>query len=174
MDTLRGYNLLTAKPVLMVANVAEDDTVQQASAAALKERYGEPHVLVVSARIEAELAQLGPDERAEFLGELGLGEGGIDRLVGAAYDRLDLITFYTLANDKLQAWQLPRGTTAPAAAGRIHTDMETGFIRAEVTTTVDLEAAGGAVAKLRETGRLRAEGRDHVVEDGEVITFLFR
>ena len=93
---------------------------------------------------------------------------------GAARDLLGLITFYTLAKDKLQAWQIPDGTKAAAAAGRIHSDMEAGFIRAEVTTVGDLISVAGNMARLRVGGRLRAEGRDHVVRDGEVITFLFR
>jgi ribosome-binding ATPase YchF (GTP1/OBG family) len=105
---------------------------------------------------------------------MGVSQSGVDRLVQAAYGLLDLITFYTLANDKLQAWQLPRGTTAPVAAGRIHSDMEEGFIRAEVVRADDLEEAGGRMASLRDAGRLRAEGRDYLIEDGDVVTFLFK
>lgn len=172
---LRGYDFLTAKPELLVANVGEDDALSGgAGAAVLRARHGDDRVLVVAAQIEAEIAQLdSDDERVAFLADLGLPESGVDRLVRAAYGLLDLITFYTLANNKLQAWQLVRGTTAPAAAGRIHSDMEAGFVRAEVTTVEDLEAVGGATSGLREAGKLRAEGRDYVVADGDVITFLF-
>jgi len=105
---------------------------------------------------------------------MGLAQSGVDRLVQGAYELLDLITFYTLANDKLQAWQLPAGTTAPTAAGGIHSDMEEGFIRAEVVTAAELEAVDGQVSKLRESGRLRAEGREYAIRDGDVVTFLFK
>ena len=174
LAALRGYGFLTEKPVLMVANVSEDDDVEASSAGALRDRYGPGRVLAVSAGIEAELAELGEDEKGEFLSDMGLRETGVDRLLRAARDLLGLITFYTLANDKLQAWQVPAGTKAPAAAGRIHSDMEAGFIRAEVTTLADLASADGDTSRLREGGRLRSEGRDHAVGDGEVITFLFR
>ena len=126
------------------------------------------------AQIEAEISQLEAEERDAFLQDMGLGKSGADRLVYAAYELLDLITFYTLANDKLQSWQLPRGTTAPTAAGHIHSDMEAGFVRAEVTTADDIEEAEGHLSRLREVGRLRAEGRDYAICDGDVVTFLFK
>lgn len=172
-QSLRSYAFLTQKPCLLVANVAEEHAADGGPAvAALRDRYGD--VLVVSAQIEAEIAQLGDEERDAFVGDLGLGAPGVDRLVQAAYGLLDLITFYTLANDKLQAWQLPRGTVAPAAAGSIHSDMEQGFIRAEVASAGDLQEAGGRIANLRDAGKLRAEGRDYAVQDGDVVTFLFK
>ena len=174
LAALRGYGFLTGKPVLIVANVSEEDAGEARSARGLQERYGPGQVLAVSAGIEAELAQLREDEREEFLADMGLRESGVDRLLRGSRDLLGLITFYTLANDKLQAWQVPAGTRAPEAAGRIHSDMEAGFIRAEVTTLADLEPAAGDLATLREGGRLRVEGRDHLVGDGEVVTFLFR
>ena len=174
LAALRGYGFLTGKPVLIVANVSEGDAVEASSARALQDRYGPGRVLAVSAGIEAEMAELREEEREEFLSDMGLGESGVHRLLRASRDLLGLITFYTLANDKLQAWQVPEGTKAPAAAGRIHSDMEAGFIRAEVTSLADLESAAGDATRLREAGRLRPEGRDHVVGDGEVITFLFR
>ena len=108
-----------------------------------------------------------------FVEELGELKDGIDRLVQAGYALLDLVTFYTLANGKLQAWQLPRGWMAPQAAGRIHSDMETGFIRAEVAACRDLLSCG-SMAKLRESGQLRVEGKDYIVADGDVINFLFK
>ena len=173
-DVLAPYRLLTARPVLYAANVGEVEAdapgpwVDQ-----LVERYGADRVLVVSAQLEAEMASLSQEERAEFIQELGLEYGGIERLVQAGYKLLDLITFYTLANDKLQAWQLPRGEKTPRAAGRIHTDMEKGFIRAELAACDQLIAMGGW-APLKAAGQLRSEGRDYVVADGDVITFLFK
>ena len=105
---------------------------------------------------------------------MGLADRAIDRLIAAAYDLLDLITFYTHANGKLQAWQVRHGTLAPQAAGGIHSDMEEGFIRAEVASFADVEAASGQQARLRDSGRLRTEGKDYVIADGDVIHFLFR
>ena len=173
-DALAPYSLLTARPVLYAANVGE------AAADApglwvdrLVERYGADQVLVVSAQLEAEMIDLSREERAEFIRELGLEQGGIGRLIQAGYKLLDLITFYTLANDKLQAWQLPCGEKAPRAAGRIHTDMEKGFIRAELASCDQLVAMDGW-APLKAAGQLRSEGRDYVVADGDVITFLFK
>ena len=173
-DALTPHRLLTAKPVLYAANVGEEGTDEPGSRVdQLVERYGADQVLVVSAQFEAEMAGLSREERAEFIRELGLEHGGIERLVQAGYKLLDLITFYTLANSKLQAWQLPRGEKAPRAAGRIHTDMEKGFIRAELAACDQLIAMGGW-APLKAAGQLRSEGRDYVVADGDVITFLFK
>ncbi len=173
-DALAPYSLLTARPVLYAANVGEVEADAPGPwVDRLVERYGADQVLVVSAQLEAEMAGLSQEERAEFIRELGLEQGGIERLVQAGYKLLDLITFYTLANGKLQAWQLPRGEKAPRAAGRIHTDMEKGFIRAELASCDQLIAMGGW-APLKAAGQLRSEGRDYVVADGDVITFLFK
>lgn len=170
---LAPYSLLTARPVLYAANIGEiEANVPGSWVDELVECYGADRVLVVSAQLEAEMAGLSQEERAEFQ-ELGLEHGGIERLVQAGYKLLDLITFYTLANGKLQAWQLPRGEKAPRAAGRIHTDMEKGFIRAELAACDQLIAMGGW-APLKAAGQLRSEGRDYVVADGDVITFLFK
>ena len=171
-EVLTPYRLLTAKPVLYAANAgetgAEGPWVDQ-----LVERYGADQVLIVSAQLEAEMVDLSQEERAEFIRALGMEHGGIERLVQAGYKLLDLITFYTLANDKLQAWQLPRGEKAPRAAGRIHTDMEKGFIRAELASCDQLLTMGGW-GPLKAAGQLRSEGRDYAVADGDVITFLFK
>ena len=173
-DALAAYSLLTARPVLYAANVGEIEAGAPGPwVGRLVERYGADQVLVVSAQLEAEMAGLSQEERAEFVRELGLEHGGIERLVQAGYKLLDLITFYTLANGKLQAWQLPRGEKAPKAAGRIHTDMEKGFIRAELASCEQLITMGGW-APLKAAGQLRSEGRDYVVADGDVITFLFK
>ena len=173
-DALAAYSLLTARPVLYAANVGEIETGAPGPwVGRLVERYEADQVLVVSAQLEAEIAGLSQEERAEFSRELGLEHGGIERLVQAGYKLLDLITFYTLANGKLQAWQLPRGEKAPRAAGRIHTDMEKEFIRAELASWEQLITMGGW-APLKAAGQLRSEGRDYVVADGDVLTFLFK
>jgi GTP-binding protein YchF len=171
-ETLRPHNLLTAKPVLFIGNMGEEgegqDQVDQLCAA-----VGGGRVLALSAKLEAELAQLESGERREFQEAMGVPQTGIERLILAGYRLLDLITFYTVANDKLQAWQLPRGTSALKAAGRVHSDMEKGFIRAEVAAAAEVIGAG-SLAHLRESGRLRTEGRGYEVADGDVIHFLFR
>ena len=172
-DALAPYRLLTARPMLYAANVGEEADAPGPWVALLVERYGADRVLVVSAQLEAEMIGLSQEEQAEFIRELGLEQGGIGYLIQAGYKLLDLITFYTLANGKLQAWQLPCGEKAPRAAGRIHTDMESGFIRAELAACDQLIAMGGW-APLKAAGQLRSEGRDYVVADGDVITFLFK
>ncbi len=175
LQAVRSYNLLSAKPVLYVANIGETPDQEDPGLDQLRGRVGEDRVLPVCAQLEAEVAQLEEgEEKGELLAELGLESSGIDRLVRAAYRLLRLIAFYTVANEKLQAWPLPSGSTASAAAGRIHSDMEEGFIRAEVTTVEDLAAAGGELQRLRQQGKLRTEGRDYVVRDGDVVQFLFR
>ena len=173
-ESLQGYGFLTAKPVLYVANIEGESTqVEQGEIGPLEERVGKSRVLPVAAQLEAEIAQLPAGERGEFSAELGLEANGIERLILASYQLLDLITFYTVANRKLQAWQLPRGTGASRAAGRIHSDMERGFIRAEIVSSADLISAG-SLARLKDAGRLRTEGKDYIVQDGDVVTFLFR
>ena len=173
-DALAPYRLLTAKPVLYAANVGEVEAdVPGPWVDRLVERCGADQVLVVSAQLEAEMAVLSREEKAEFVREWGLEHEGIERLVQAGYNLLDLITFYTLANGKLQAWQLPRGEKAPRAAGRIHTDMEKGFIRAELASCDQLLTMGGW-APMKAAGQLRSEGRDYAIADGDVITFLFK
>lgn len=171
-EILRPHHLLTAKPVLYIGNMGEggegQDLVDQ-----LRTAVGPHRVLALAAKLEAELAQLDPEERCEFQEAMGVTQTGIERLILAGYRLLDLITFYTVANEKLQAWQLPRGTNAAGAAGRIHSDMEKGFIRAEVAEAAEVIAAG-SLAHLRESGRLRTEGRDYQVADGDVVHFLFR
>ena len=172
-EALTPYRLLTLKDTLYVANVSETDLPKGGEGfRALVDRYGKKGILTASARIESELGELPVDDRAAFLADLGVGEPGIDRLIRAGYDLLGLHTFYTTANNLLQAWQLPRGATAPEAAGRIHSDMEKGFIRAEVARADDL-VGGATLEQLRDSGRLKVEGRDYVVEDGDVIRFLF-
>lgn len=170
---IKGYHFLTGKPVLYLANVGEEDVPGGgAYAERLKACCGPDRVLVISAQIESEIAQLPPEDREVFLSDLGLEETGVERLILAGYRLLDLITFYTVANEKLRAWQLVEGTPAPEAAGKIHSDMEQGFIRAEVVSYGDL-AAGGGMDRLREAGKIRTEGKDYPVQDGDVVRFLF-
>jgi GTP-binding protein YchF len=174
--SVNAYGLLSAMPVLYVANVDEsrigDGELFQCPEEL--ESLGGDNVLVIAAGIEAEIAGLSTaEEQREFLAAMGLQERGIARLIRSAYSLLGLITFYTFAHQKLQAWQLPRSTTVARAAGRIHSDMEKGFIRAEVAAAQDLVDAG-SWATLRSQGQLRTEGRTYTVEDGDVMQVLFK
>lgn len=172
LEVIRSHNLLTAKPVLYIGNVGEQGEGRE-QLEQLASAVGPNQVLAIAVKLEAELAQLEPAERREFQVAMEVEGTGIERLTLAGYQLLDLITFYTMANGKLQAWQLPRGARALKAAGRIHSDMERGFIRAEVAAALEVIGAG-SLAKLRDEGRLRTEGRDYVVQDGDVVHFLFR
>ncbi len=170
-----GLQLLTAKPVLYVCNVDEADA---AGGNVLTERVFEraaadgAEAVVISARIEAEVAELPEDERTEYLASLGLSETGLSRVIRAGYRLLDLITFFTAGPKEARAWTVKRGTKAPAAGGVIHSDFERGFIRAETIAYDDFVALGGEQA-AREAGRMRAEGRDYVVQDGDILLFRF-
>ncbi len=174
----KAYNLLTAKPVIYAANVLEDDLADDAAsnphAASVRKMAAEEgsEVFAVCAQIEQELAELEDDERAAFFEELGVEESGLDKLIKASYRLLGLISFLTTGEDETRAWTIKEGTKAPQAAGRIHTDFERGFIRAEVTAYEDL-IEGGSVAAVREKGLVRLEGKDYVVKDGDVIVFRF-
>ncbi len=172
---LKAYGFLTLKPVLYCANVDEDGLAENGGELCrqLAAMVGEELVLPVSARVEAELLDLPEEERGDFREALGLSGDSISRVAGACARLLDLVTFYTTANEKLRAWHVPAGTPAPAAAGRIHTDMEQGFIRAEVAGSNEL-LAEGSMAGLQEKGRVCSEGRDYEVRDGDVIHFQFR
>jgi GTP-binding protein YchF len=167
--------LLTAKPVLYVCNVGEDEA---AAGNAMSDRIaeiaaaqGNAHV-VISAQIEEEISQLEPEEALLFLQELGLERAGLDRLIRAGYDLLRLETYFTVGPKEARAWTIPCGTTAPKAAGAIHGDFEKGFIRAETISYDDYVAHGGE-AGAKEAGRMRAEGKGYVVKDGDVLHFLF-
>ena len=175
---LRDLNLLTMKPVLYVANVAEDEAatadadnpfVQQVKAHAAEEGA---EVVTISARVESEIAELSEEEAKEFLETLGLSESGLDRLIKAAFTLLGLLTFLTAGPDEGRAWTIAKGTTAPKAAGKIHSDIERGFIRAEIVNYDDLIAAGSMNA-AREKGKIRLEGKDYVMQDGDVTYFRF-
>jgi GTP-binding protein YchF len=171
----RELSLLTEKPVLYAANVAEADLARgnaaSAAVAALAAERGDVAVLV-SARVEAELSELDETERTEYLAELGVEGSGLERLIAAAYRLLGLITFLTAGPTEARAWTIPDGSTAPRAAGTIHSDFERGFIRAEVIGYEDYVALGGEAA-ARDAGRLRVEGREYVMHDGDVVHFRF-
>ena len=168
-------NLLTAKPILYAANVNEDDAatgnemVDAVRDFAAKEGS---EVFVICAEIENEIAQLDADEAAEFLESLGLNESGLDRLVAASYKLLGLISFLTTGEKETRAWTIKNGTKAPQAAGKIHSDFERGFIRAEVVSYDDFVTCGN-YAQAREAGKIRLEGKEYVVKDGDIIEFLF-
>ena len=175
---LRSFHLLTVKPVLYVANVAEGDLPGGESewTAELRETLAreEPEAGLVSvcSRIEAELAELEPEERDAFLAELGLEEPGLHRLIRATYDVLGLITFFTTGEKETRAWTVRQGARAPEAAGAIHSDFQRGFIRAETVAYDDFVRVGSLKA-AREKGVLRAEGKEYVVRDGDILTFRF-
>jgi ribosome-binding ATPase len=172
-DAIRELQPLTAKPVLFVANVGEDDPLEvPADVAAHAETVG-ARAVAVSARIEAELSELDPDEAETMRAELGVEESGLVRMIRAAFELLELIQFFTAGEDKeARAWALRRGSTAWEAAGRIHTDIQRGFVRAEVVAWDELVGAGG-YAGARERGTLRLEGRDYPMRDGDVMTVKF-
>ena len=173
----RSFNLLTAKPVLYAANVGEEDIalgnqyVDQLGDALTREQET-AEVVTFSAKVEAELAELAPEDRADFLASLGLKESGLDRLAHAAYHLLGLQSYFTAGEKEVRAWTVHRGDKAPAAAGVIHSDFEKGFIRAETVAYDDFVRVGGW-KPAREQGLSRAEGKEYVVQDGDVMLFRF-
>ena len=176
-SALQPLFLLTAKPVLYIANVDESQLGREATDPAIRavkeisDAEGAPMV-EISGKVEAELVALAPAERDEYLASLGLAEPGLDRLVHAGYRLLGLITFFTIGDDECRAWTVKRGTRSPQAAGVIHTDFESGFIKAEVIRHEDLLELGSEAA-CREKGKLRIEGKEYVVQDGDVMHFRF-
>ena len=175
---MAGYNLLTGKPVIYAANVAEDDLADdgasneyvQSVRAYAKEQNSE--VFVICAQIEQEIAELDDDEKKMFLEDLGLTESGLEKLIAASYRLLGLLSYLTSGEDETRAWTIKVGTKAPQAAGKIHTDFERGFIKAEVVNYQDLLDCG-SYAGAREKGLVRMEGKEYVVQDGDVILFRF-
>ena len=165
-----GYTLLTLKPLIVVLNHAEGETPAAAIVAAA-ERAGAA-VMVLCATVEAELAELDQEEAQEFLADLGITEPALHRMIHAAYAALDLQSFFTVGEDECRAWTVRRGTRAPAAAGTIHSDMERGFIRAEVVAYDDLIAFGNKSA-ARDDGKVRVEGKQYVVQDGDLLEIRF-
>jgi GTP-binding protein YchF len=175
LSILYGLNLLTSHPVLYVCNVSEADAARGNAHTAAVEKMAAAQgagTIVISAAIEAEVAQLPDEEAQEFLADLGLEEPGLDRLIRAGYDLLHLITYFTVGPKETRAWTISRGTKAPAAAGVIHTDFERGFIRAQTIAYEDFVTLGGEVP-AKEAGKARDEGKEYVVQDGDVLLFRF-
>lgn len=174
---IKDFNFLTSKPVLYAANVGEDDLpdaegnalVEEVRKIAAEEGSG---VVVVCAKIESEIAELDDEEKQVFLADLGLEESGLDKLIRAGYKLLGLMTFFTAGVQEVRAWTIRKGTKAPQAAGKIHTDIERGFIRAEVVSYDDLMNAGSQLA-AKEKGQVRLEGKEYVMKDGDVVYFRF-
>ncbi|MEQ1937954.1 redox-regulated ATPase YchF [Mesorhizobium sp. CN5-321] len=175
LTVLDGLNLLTSHPVLYVCNVAEADAATGNEHTQAVEKMAAAQgagTVVISAAIEAEVAQLPDEEEREFLASMGLEEPGLDKLIRAGYDLLHLITYFTAGPKETRAWTIEKGTKAPQAAGVIHSDFERGFIRAQTIAYDDYVALGGEVA-AKEAGKARDEGKDYVVQDGDVMLFRF-
>ncbi len=172
------YNLLTAKPVIYAANVSEDDLADDGASNAHVQNVRKlaadegSEVFVICASVEEEIAEFDDDEKKEFLEDLGLSESGLDKLIKASYKLLGLISFLTAGEDECRAWTITQGTKAPQAAGKIHTDFERGFIRAEVVSYDDLISLG-SLSAAKEKGVVGLEGKEYVVKDGDVILFRF-
>ena len=171
----QSFFLLTTKPILYAANIAQEeigkDSENVKKLTALAEKDGD-QVLTISARIEEELTQLEPEERKLFLGEYGLTESGLDRLVKASYRLLGLISYLTAGETEVRAWTITKGTKAPQAAGKIHSDFERGFIRAEIISYDDFMKYG-SYAAAREHGLVRSEGKEYIMQDGDITLFRF-
>ena len=173
-----SWFMLTTKPVIYAANIAEDDLgkpvseVKDLDKVEAIARSENAEMLVISAAIEEEIAQMEPEEKAEFIEELGIGSSGLDRLITACYRLLGLISFLTCGEDECRAWTIRNGTKAPQAAGKIHTDFERGFIRAEIVAFDTLRELG-SMAACKEKGLVRSEGKDYVMKDGDVTLFRF-
>ena len=171
---IKPFCLLTIKPAMYVANVAEDGFSNNAFLDRLTEfasKEGAP-VVAVCAAIESEIADLDDADKQEFLDSLGLEEPGLNRLIRAGYELLGLQTYFTAGVKEVRAWTIHKGDTAPQAAGVIHTDFERGFIRAQTIAYADFIACGGE-AKAKEAGKMRSEGKEYIVQDGDVMNFLF-
>lgn len=174
---VRELNLLSYKPILYAANISEEDLMANPENDYVKQvidyaRKEKSEVIVVSAQIEAEISELEDEEKKSFLNDLGLSESGLDKLISASYKLLGLMSFLTAGPKESRAWTIKIGTKAPQAAGKIHSDMEKGFIRAEIVNYADLVACGG-YPQAREKGLVRLEGKEYVMQDGDVVVFRF-
>ena len=173
---LKNLQLLSAKPVIYVANIGEDDIGKKDNdfVRSVKEfaKKDNAKVIVLCAKIEEELVTLSKDEQVMFKQELGINESGLEKLVSASYDLLGLMSYLTAGEKEVRAWTIKKGTKAPAAAGKIHSDFEKGFIKAEIVSYDDLVEAGSFL-KAKEKGKVRMEGKDYVVQDGDVVLFRF-
>ena len=175
-NLLKGFNFITAKPIIYVANVGEEDAVvgdnkytKEVKEYAAKENAS---VIVMCAKLESELAELEESEKKAFLQELGIANSGLDKLIFATYDLLGLQTFFTVGKDECRAWTFKKGTTAKKAAGLIHSDIERGFIKAEIMKYNDLETLQDE-KKVQESGKLYLEGKDYIMQDGDIVYFRF-
>ena len=175
INVIKPLNLMSVKPVIYCANVSEFDLKEGNNYTKLVEEYASRHgaqTVIICARIEEELVELGEEGAKEYLEELGVKDSGINKMIKSVYDLLNLITFITAGEKEVHAWTITRGTKAPQAAGVIHTDFEKGFIRAEVVEWQTLLECGG-LAGAREKGKVRSEGKDYVMKDGDVVLFRF-
>lgn len=176
-DFIKSLDLLTYKPVIYAANVSEEDAASEGNeyvdeVRKLAAEEGS-EVVVISAKVESELSELEDEEREMFLEELGISESGLEKLIKSSYSLLDLISFITTGEDETRAWTIKRGTAAPQAAGKIHTDFEKGFIRSETISYDKLMECDGKLSAAKEKGWLRSEGKDYIVKDGDICHFLF-
>ena len=172
---IKPYNLLTSKPIIYMANVSEDDIASTNEYVKQVEEYASKEgskVIMVSAKVEEELSELSDDERLEFLNELGVSESGLDKLIQASYSLLGLKTFFTAGTDEVRAWTFKDGMKAPECAGIIHTDFQRGFIKAEVMSFEDLKACGSE-KNVKEAGKMRLEGKEYLMQDGDICYFRF-
>lgn len=177
-EYIKTLDLLSYKPIIYVANVSEDDAADDGDNEYVKQvrefaATEDAEVVVVCAEIEQEISELEDEEKEMFLEELGISESGLDKLIKASYHLLDLISYLTAGADECRAWTIKRGTKAPQAAGKIHSDFERGFIRAETIAYDKFIECGGNMATAKEKGLLRSEGKEYIVKDGDIITFLF-
>ena len=177
-EYVKSLDLLSYKPVIYVANVSEDEAGNESDnpyVESVREfaKTEDAEVVVVCAEIEQEISELDDEEKEMFLEELGISESGLDKLIKASYKLLNLISYLTAGEDEVRAWTIKNGTKAPQAAGKIHTDFEKGFIRAETIAYDKLIECGGNLAVAKEKGLVRAEGKEYVVKDGDVMNFLF-
>ncbi len=172
---IKNYSLLTKKPIIYMANVSEDDIVLGNSYVKEVEEYASKEgakVVMLSAKVESELSELDDESKELFLTDLGLSESGLDKLITATYDLLGLATFFTAGKDECRAWTFKKGMKAPECAGIIHTDFEKGFIRAEVTSFDDYKEYGGE-KEAKEAGKMRLEGKEYLMQDGDIVFFRF-
>ena len=174
--TLKNFNFLTLKPIIYMANVSEEDLISEDNKYVneLKEYAKKENsiVILVSAKIESELSELDDSEKQEFLNDLGIKSSGLDELVKETYDILGLATYFTAGKDECRAWTFKKGMKAPECAGIIHTDFEKGFIKAEVMSFSDLKEQGSEL-KVKEAGKLRLEGKEYIMQDGDICLFRF-
>lgn len=176
LEVIKSFNLITLKPIIYVANVSEDDILSGGNDYYKKvceyAKSENSEVVMICAKIESELAELNDEEKIDFLNELGIEESGLDQLIKKTYSLLGLATFFTVGSDEVKAWTFKKGMKAPQCAGIIHTDFERGFIRAEVTSYEDL-VKYGSEKEAKDNGRVRLEGKEYLMQDGDVCYFRF-